>query len=359
MGQKINAAGLSLIKGHETLVTFTYDDAVYPPKPFRGGKPKGTLTIGYGHTGPDVKPGMRITDEEADRLLSEDIGVAERAVASKVKVPLSNDQFSALVSLVFNIGVAKFGTSTLLKRLNAGDYVGAADQFLVWDKTTIAGKKVQSKGLAKRRPIERDLFLRGTSTVPDGVVDQMLRLGSRGPRVEALQKRLRELRYFEVGKIDGVFGQRVRDAVLAFQARNGLLIDGVVGPQTWKEIESDSALPKEEAPERQSISAKDLVAAGSTTTVKTGWTQKLLAGVGLTGAAQGANEAGLLDQARDAAGAAYEVRGIADALIDTLQWCLDNWWILAIPAGVIGIFWTHEVIKSRVQAAREGRDVSI
>lgn len=109
----------------------------------------GVLTIGVGHTGHDVKPGMTITREQSQSLLMKDLEWAEAAV-NKVKVPLNQNQFDALVSFVFNIGANAFAKSTLLKLLNAGDYGGAAAQFMVWTK---------QKELTGRRQGERDQFL--------------------------------------------------------------------------------------------------------------------------------------------------------------------------------------------------------
>jgi lysozyme len=109
----------------------------------------GVLTIGVGHTGPDVKPGMTITREQSQALLKKDLEWAEAAV-NKVRVPLNQNQFDALVSFVFNIGATAFAKSTLLKLLNAGDYSGAAAQFMVWTK---------QKELTGRRQGERDQFM--------------------------------------------------------------------------------------------------------------------------------------------------------------------------------------------------------
>ncbi|CUW39663.1 putative lysozyme [Magnetospirillum sp. XM-1] len=116
--------------------------------------PAGIPTIGYGHTG-GVKMGDTITREQADFLLSMDLADVERQVASAVKVPLSSNEFAALCSFVFNLGIGRLRGSTLLARLNAGDKVSAAEQFLVWNKS---GGKVLP-GLAKRREAERALFL--------------------------------------------------------------------------------------------------------------------------------------------------------------------------------------------------------
>ena len=116
--------------------------------------PNDVPTIGYGHT-KGVRMGQRISLAQAEQFLLEDVDWAEDAVNSLVKVKLSQNQFDALVSFVFNIGAGAFSKSTLLKYLNAGDYGGAANQFLRWNKQ--AGKEL--KGLTKRRQEERALFL--------------------------------------------------------------------------------------------------------------------------------------------------------------------------------------------------------
>jgi len=138
----INTAGLKLLKDSEGLELKAYKDTV------------GILTIGYGHTGDDVTPGQVISEIEAEALLYKDLRVFEEGVSKAVKVPLTSNQFSSLVVFSYNVGLGNFKTSTLLKMLNAGDYSGAADQLLRWDR---AGGKVL-KGLTIRRNKERDLF---------------------------------------------------------------------------------------------------------------------------------------------------------------------------------------------------------
>ena len=82
----------------------------------------GVLTIGYGHTGPDVKAGMTITEAQAEMLLMRDLSRFEQSVERSVKVPLTDNQFGALVSFAYNVGTEAFERSTLLKKLNEGDY---------------------------------------------------------------------------------------------------------------------------------------------------------------------------------------------------------------------------------------------
>lgn len=139
--------GIALIKQFEGCKLTAYQDSV------------GVWTIGYGWTQPvDGKPirdGMTIKQETAERLLKTGLVSYESDVSRLVKVGLTQGQFDALVSFTYNLGARSLSTSTLLRKLNAGDYAGAADEFLRWNK---AGGKVLN-GLTRRREAERALFL--------------------------------------------------------------------------------------------------------------------------------------------------------------------------------------------------------
>ncbi|EOZ1431020.1 lysozyme [Enterobacter hormaechei] len=139
--------GIALIKQFEGCKLTAYQDSV------------GVWTIGYGWTQPvDGKPiraGMTIKQETAERLLKTGLVSYESDVYRLVKVSLTQGQFDALVSFTYNLGARSLSTSTLLRKLNAGDYAGAADEFLRWNK---AGGKVLN-GLTRRREAERALFL--------------------------------------------------------------------------------------------------------------------------------------------------------------------------------------------------------
>lgn len=142
------------------MVYITSNPAVEIIKQFEGLRletyqcPAGIPTIGYGHTGPDVVCGMTITAEEAERLLRDDLRRFERRVQQLVTVPMTQGQFDALVSFAFNVGLGALERSTLLKRLNAEDYAGAATEFDHWTKA--AGRELP--GLVRRRRAERQLF---------------------------------------------------------------------------------------------------------------------------------------------------------------------------------------------------------
>lgn len=146
---KINEHGLKIIKDFEGLRLKAYPDIALGKK---------RMTIGYGHTSvagvPEVYEGMIISEFEANRILKQDLLKYEAAVKKAVKVPLTSNQFSALVSLVYNIGISAFKSSTLLRLLNARDYSSASYQFSRWNK---AGGRVLT-GLIRRRNAEAALF---------------------------------------------------------------------------------------------------------------------------------------------------------------------------------------------------------
>lgn len=121
----------------------------------------GVWTIGYGHkilAKDSLYPYAQkkvITQGEAEMFFTEDTAIAQRAVSESVRVSISQNQRSALVSLAFNIGADAFKRSTLVRKLNAGDYVGAADEFMRWVYDN--GERVA--GLENRREREREIFL--------------------------------------------------------------------------------------------------------------------------------------------------------------------------------------------------------
>lgn len=145
---KTGAAGLKLIKESEGLRLQAYLPT-----------PDDVWTIGYGHTA-GVKKGQTITLAEAHAFLLQDVEDSERVIAKHVKVPLTRNQFDALVSFIHNFGETKFKTSTLLKKLNAKDYAGAANEFDRWVYQVANGKKTKLPGLVTRRAKEKELFLK-------------------------------------------------------------------------------------------------------------------------------------------------------------------------------------------------------
>lgn len=116
----------------------------------------GVWTIGWGRT-TNVKKGDTCTQEQADKWLDEEVAVFAKCVDNYVLTPISSKQRDALISFAYNVGCAALARSTLVKKINSGDFAGAANEFLKWDKA--GGKKIS--GLSKRREAERELFISG------------------------------------------------------------------------------------------------------------------------------------------------------------------------------------------------------
>lgn len=148
MSRVIDADGVALVKQFEGLYTQAYRC------------PAGVWTIGYGHT-EGVTPGMSISEKQADKFLKDDLADAGDQVTRLVKVPLSDHQFAALSSFVFNVGAGSLAGSTLLRRLNAGDYQCVPSELAKWVKATDprTGQRISLPGLVKRRAAEGVLWL--------------------------------------------------------------------------------------------------------------------------------------------------------------------------------------------------------
>jgi lysozyme len=138
---KTSKDGLQLIKDFEGLELNAYKCAA------------GVWTIGYGHI-KGVQEGMSISEARANEMLNEELTEYENYINKGVTVPLSQCQFDAMVSWVYNLGNGNLTSSTLLKVLNSGDYAGVPAQMLRWNK---AGGKVLA-GLTRRRQAEADMF---------------------------------------------------------------------------------------------------------------------------------------------------------------------------------------------------------
>lgn len=139
----IGTKGLALIKRFEGFSALEYTCVA------------GKRTIGYGHClSPDENYPAGVTEEQAEELLRDDVADAEDAVIRLVEVPLTPNQFDALVSFVFNVGSENFRRSTLLRRLNDGDYDGVAKEFGKW----IYANEKPVAGLMQRRKAEAELF---------------------------------------------------------------------------------------------------------------------------------------------------------------------------------------------------------
>jgi lysozyme len=139
---RIDSNGINLIKDFEKLSLKSYRDS------------GGTWTVGYGHTGPDVGRWTRVSKRKANRLLEEDVSATERAVADALRVKTTQNQFNAMVSLAFNVGVTNFKQSTLLRLHNKKAFSSASREFIKWSK--VNGKT--SQGLLIRRRREANIY---------------------------------------------------------------------------------------------------------------------------------------------------------------------------------------------------------
>jgi len=166
-------------------------------------------TIGVGHTGPDVRRGDVWSDDKVMEVLRADLAGWENLICANVDVPLTQNQFDALVSWCHNVGAGAFKGSTLLRKLNAGDYAGASAEFPKWCIPDM---------LVGRRARERALFDGGAVAVPKPhktTADVQRALGI---------------------VADGIYGPATHAAVLAFQEAHGLVPDGIVGPKTLEAL---------------------------------------------------------------------------------------------------------------------------
>ena len=159
---KTSSDGFAVLKHYEGCELEAY------PDPATGGEP---ITIGFGCTGPDIRLGMKITQDDANlRLFQKLASEFEPGVMVILRAPILQGQFDACVVIAYNIGLTNFRSSTLVRRFNAGDMQGAADQFLRWDKA--AGKSM--KGLRRRRAAERALFMGMTGDQAIAIGDNTL-----------------------------------------------------------------------------------------------------------------------------------------------------------------------------------------
>jgi lysozyme len=139
----LGAKGTALIRSFEKCELEAYLDQGHIP------------TIGWGHTGPEIALGQTCTAERAGEWFVEDTQKAVSQVNASICVPLSPNQFDALVAFTYNVGITAEGHSTLCKKVNANDMTDAAAEFMKW----VYVKGVRSAGLENRRAAERDLFL--------------------------------------------------------------------------------------------------------------------------------------------------------------------------------------------------------
>lgn len=146
MVQKINQQGLQLLKSFEGLALEAIRDEL------------GVWMIGYGHTD-GVVEGSRVTEEEAEALLLEELHNIEIGVDDLLRTPLNENEFSATVCLAYNIGLDALAHSAFIKRLDKGDRLGAADALEWWAEIEIDNQEIELAGLKRRRAAEKALFL--------------------------------------------------------------------------------------------------------------------------------------------------------------------------------------------------------
>jgi lysozyme len=149
---KYSDAGLALTKGFEGLRLTAYQDTA------------GVWTVGYGHTGPAILAGMTISEADAEALLRADLADAVACVNRAVTGTITQNQFDAMVDFCFNAGRGNFSQSTLLRKVNLGDFAGAAMQFGLW----VHAGGVVVPGLVRRRKAEAALFLAADTMQPTG-----------------------------------------------------------------------------------------------------------------------------------------------------------------------------------------------
>jgi GH24 family phage-related lysozyme (muramidase)/peptidoglycan hydrolase-like protein with peptidoglycan-binding domain len=245
---QVSENGKKLVRDAEGFFSKPYND------------PAGHATIGYGHllhrgnvTAADRAQWGTLSEPQARKLLDGDINEVAAQVKSLVKVPVTQGQFDALVSFGFNLGTGKggLGDSTLLRKLNEGDYAGAQKEFGRWVKATDTnGNLITLPGLVTRRANEAALFGNqaptGSATNPpvaEGTLsgDGSLKQGATGSGVKTLQDALVKMGFMSRSEVNtgyGTFGAKTEAALKSFQASVGLEQTGAVGPKTKNAIES-------------------------------------------------------------------------------------------------------------------------
>jgi GH24 family phage-related lysozyme (muramidase) len=195
----VNSAGFALIKAYEGFRAKAYLC------------PADVWTIGYGHTSmagpPDVKRGMQITRDEAERILIEDTGKFAARVQALIRGSLNDNQFSALVSFAYNVGVGAFRDSSVLRAVNAGDLAAVPRRLALWVK---AGGRTLP-GLVKRRASEGQLFMRPPGSV--ALFDDVMALPTDHERQEMDNAR---------GLIDAMEGKAMARSSTVWSAITGL-----------------------------------------------------------------------------------------------------------------------------------------
>ena len=193
---KIGPKGLALVKSFESFIPYPYDDLRPPVKgvyrEWKGGPALGTLTIGYGHTDSakhplKIRPGLRLTEQEAVEILDVDMDECEADVRRLVKVQITQGMFDALCSFTFNCGAGAL--QNIAARLNRGDYAAARDALALYIKS----KGQTLRGLVRRRAAEQALWDDKSATLPTAPVHHTAEVGSEPPTANWLSWVLSEV----------------------------------------------------------------------------------------------------------------------------------------------------------------------
>lgn len=201
MARQINDTGLKLVEGFEGLYLHAYHGAADVP---------GLLTIGYGHTSeagpPTVVAGQVITHQEADDILRADLSKCEADVERLVKVPLNDNQFAAIVSFTFNCGAGALEHSSLLRRLNAGDYASVPGSLMAW----VNANSRRVEGLVTRRHAEGSLFM----SIPSSISSNTIKPDDPDASARDVQTALNDAGFGPI-EVDGDIGQQSLNAIRA------------------------------------------------------------------------------------------------------------------------------------------------
>lgn len=202
---KTSKNGLDFIAKWEGVVLKPYKDVA------------GLRTIGIGHLitpSENFPDGVEITREQAMQLLSADVAKCESAIAKVIKVPLTQNQFDALISFGFNCGVGVYSTSSACKALNTGDNAGFISGLMMWDKARVNGVMTPVAGLTARRRAEGELFK------SDEIKMEASMPWTKELLVE-VQSKLQSLKLY-TKKVDGVWGPGTDAALKAYAVQMSL-----------------------------------------------------------------------------------------------------------------------------------------
>jgi len=192
----------------------------------------GVETIGYGETDGSIITqyrNARITEPEAVELLKRRVAGFAEEVDRLIAVSLNDEQHAALTSFAYNVGTGALAESTLRTRLNSGDYGSVPAELSRW----VYGAGRRLEGLVARRRAEAELFAGGDAF--GGGPEFLCQRGDCGPEVESIQRLLVEEHGYGIA-VDGDFGPATEDAVRDFQTSHGLVVDGIVGAETWSAL---------------------------------------------------------------------------------------------------------------------------